>query len=177
MIKVAFDYTLDELVEVTLRSQRKTKTYQRGVQRAILLAGVATFVLVYLLIRDEFWVRIAIGVVGALVSMGLNLWLVRKVGARRLKKYYRELIPDQWPIHLEIELNENGVVASERDSTTELQWSRIAKVEEANRAVEFTTREGKLFVLRARAFQSEEEKQQFIHFAKQHIQPSTQESK
>lgn len=172
MIKVEFDYTLDELVETALRSQRKTKTYQREIHRAVLLAGGATFILVYLLIRDEVWVRIAIGVVGAFVSMGLNLWLVRKAGTRRLKKYYQELISDQWPIHLEIELNENGVVARERDATTEIKWARFAKVEENNRSVEFTTKEGRLIVVRERAFKSEEEKRQFIHFAKQHIQPS-----
>lgn len=179
MIKVAFDYTLDELVEVTLRSQRKSNTYQREFRRGIWMTGGATFVVIYLLIREAFWVRLTTGIIFALITMGVNWLLARQMTSRRIKKYYQELIRDPWPIHLEIELNESGLVARERDSVSELKWSRITNVEEVekDRSVEFMTNEGRLVVVRARAFNSEDEKQQFIHFAKQHIQPLTQESK
>lgn len=173
-MKVEFDYTIDELVEVSLRSVRKTKSYQTAFQRGLLTTGSAAFAIAFLLFNYSFAIRFLLALLFGVFSAATYLFLQQTLTERKLKKYYFDLIGDKWPIHLEIELTPAAIVTRERETETSISWKRFAQVSENNKNIEFLTREGSLIVVRGRAFHNDEEKQRFFDLAKNHLENSEQ---
>ncbi len=171
-ISVAFDYTLEEMLEVGLRTLKSSKTFRQARLRGYLITAVGTFAILCLIFTYPPLQR----VLNAAVFTGiwtLVYWLIQnQLTKRRLTKYYREKVTAPWPIHLVVELNERGVLAIEREYRTEVEWTAFENVLEQNGNVEFALLKGGLIIVRARAFADEVQRQHFLAFARQHIQPS-----
>lgn len=170
-ISVSFDYTLEEMLEVGLRTLKSSKTFRQTRLRSYLLTVVSTFLLLCLIFTYPLYQRILNAAVFTAVWT-LIYWLVQnQLTRRRLRKYYLEKISEPWPIHLVVELNERGVAAIEPESRTEVEWKAFAKVLEINGNVEFILKKGGLIIVRARAFTDDDCRQKFLTFAQQKIQP------
>jgi hypothetical protein len=167
-MRVQFDTTLEELVDVQMRLAGQTKAFRRSRLRSQILVGAATGVAVLMgpLSKDDVaTTAIAImGVVAPVVAVAsgygygrYHTWYIR----RNYWKMLREMLHDAQRIPVEMELRPEGLSCRSPTGDISLPWSRLKRVNDGEGEVELWFDPG-LAVVRDRAFASPEERRRFI---------------
>jgi hypothetical protein len=177
-MRIRFDATVDELIEVQERVLERSKvarSWQR--QGAIFSAfqngfyvGTLTFIIVYMVstLLPALILSIGLFVITSIASWYFHHEIVRQ----RLYKYFREQFGDRETIPFELELREAGIWTNQLGVQSMVEWANIEEINLTEETIEFYMRGGGVTFVRKRAFSSTEEHQRFIDAARQYLTTS-----
>jgi hypothetical protein len=169
---VEFDATIDDFVDVTIRSLARSKTVRTWHwQTAITIAFIAAFP-AYFLFSGTSAVRLAIACGFAVVAVVLYFWTSGAAFNRRVYKLCREQISTDDLVRIKVEINDKGISFSQMDSHTLYEWSSMLDLEEVENAIYFYRRDGSCMAVRKHGFENNESQNQFIQLAKSYIESS-----
>ena len=174
--RLAFDATLDEIVDANMRLVQHTAAYRRQrtqyqwVVGVCAAGGVAVPVLrghdlpSLPLLAIAFCAAVVVGIgCGALYGAYHN---------QHVRRSYRKLIKEMYggaeQIRCEFELTDDGLSGKSVHSEMSFPWSRLTRVADLPGSVELWFDPG-LVVIRDRAFQTTEERRNFLDAVSQHL--------
>ena len=167
-MRVQFDYTIDDLVDVQMRLLKRSRAVQAWRWRDLVLTSLLTGVLLFALIPQEIIVRIIVGIIGLLLGAVLYPVVNEMTVKRRLRKWTEENVGSARTFTCEVELDESGLHTQSNDAQIIFDWRNVEEIKETEDSVDIYFAKGGLMVTRNRAFTSTEERQRFIELAKQY---------
>jgi hypothetical protein len=174
--RFGFDATLDEVIDANMRLVQHTVAYQhqrKGYQWVTGLCaagGVAVGILrghqlpSYAMLAIAFCAALVLGVGFGTLYGHYHDWHVRR-GYRRLVD---EMYGGAKIIRCDFELTEDGLCGKSVHSETSFPWSRLTRVADLPGSIELWFSPG-LVVIRDRAFQTQEERREFLAAVSQHL--------
>lgn|SRR6266545_4896214 len=173
-MQVQFDATIDDFVDVTLRSVAGSKAL-----RAWRWEGAITFasligLSMYLILPGSTVAKLVAGVLAFVFIIFVSLATYKNSYQKRVRKLAKEQIGTEGPVRVQVELTESGIKFDQLKTQYIYDWSTIERYEETDDAIYFCKRDRSVLAVRKRAFESQESKDQFIEFAKKYLQPDSQ---
>lgn len=168
---VRFDATIDDLVDVGMRSWANSKTMRQWRWQGAAATGLMLAIPAYFLLAERTGARLMIAGGAALIGVAFYLWTYRDNYRKRLRKLCQEQLgPDAFTVT--VELLDEGIAFSQRGIRSVQQWPRIERVEEEGDALYFVNKDNNCSAVRKRAFESAAMKDEFLRRAENYIQQS-----
>lgn len=171
-MRVEFDATLDDLVDVQLRSLKCSRVARGWRWESTISAGLVAGVIMFLLVPEPFEAKIALGVVGLLAGAAVYSLVYRATVQSRTRDYCREFLGKQNSFIVEVELGPEGVQCKQLGVQSTIEWGNIEGVQESHDSVDILLRAGGLIAVRKRAFESREARDEFVQLAEQYTDQS-----
>ena len=170
-MQVEFDATIDDFVDVAMRSVEGSKALRawrwEGALTSATLIGVCTYVIV----RGAPVSKLAAGVVTFVVVTVVNLASFKSSHRRRTRRLAKELIRTEGaPVRIKVEITKSGITFDQRKTQQIHDWSTIERYDETDDAIYFWTRDHSALAVRKRAFESRDSQDRFIELAKSYMQ-------
>ena len=162
-MKVAFDFTLDDLIDASERTLARSRVARGWRSQAVWMSALLGGAIVWLLRGDVF-----LGLAGGALCAGLQVVFSRHTRKSRLLRYFRERLGSDGPYRCEVELTPEALVTVQNGVRTAREWSTVEAINDAQDAIEFYTRGAGTLVVRNRAFHSQEEWKSFLETARKY---------
>ena len=160
-MRVSFDSTLDEVVDLVVRSQHGSGTYRILNWSAAGLAGLVVMVATVGRATASGPVRAAVavlaGIVAGLMYHEMSSRINRGFVRRRVRRRFRSLST----LHSDVEIQDAGVLFEEASLNVLIKWSEIARAKITGEGIELWGGEGLLAIVRSRAFADADHQQSF----------------
>jgi len=163
---VQFDATLDDFVDVTMRSLARSKAAQSSRWRVLAVFSLFVALALFVVVPGGLIIRIGAALTAALANVVFSLATYKRSMEKRVRRICRDQNGTDGPVRIEVELSESGVRASQLGAHYIYDWSKVINIEEAEDAIFFYKSDGTLLAVRNRAFQSPAEKSEFIQLAR-----------
>jgi hypothetical protein len=176
-MRVQFEYTLDDVVDVQLRALKRSAAARAWRWRDLLLTSLVSGVLLFAIIPGETASRLIVGVIGLILGAVIYPIMNERTVKQRLKKLCEENAGPDKVFICEVELRESGVHISQNGMEITYKWENVAEVKETEDSVDIYAAKGGLVVVRKRAFNGLAEQKHFIDLATRHLnttQPASQ---
>jgi hypothetical protein len=165
-VKVAFDFTPDDMVDVAERAAERSSTVTGMRSQTRVVYSVIAAVVTYLILPgDEFWRLFGAGVAALLFA-----WIYpgdyRKLHRKKLRQYFVEQFGGEGPFRCEVELTPEGLVVVQAGARIVREWSTISAVLDGGDSIELVARGSGSLVVRNRAFKSRSEHAEFLRLAR-----------
>jgi hypothetical protein len=171
-MRIEFYATLDDFVDVALRSLKRSKEicswWSNDRIASALLIGTAC----YFVIPGSLTAKIASVLIGYCGYFLAHPYIQQARVKRRLSRLYEERFGANFPVKIEVELSEKGVWTKQLEAEVLQSWKTVSDIEEVQDSVDIVMHGSEILAVRKRAFQSEEEKRQFIELANRFLQSS-----
>jgi len=165
-MKVRFDFTLDDMVDVTERATGRSRLirYWRS-QSTVVMCCIAA-ALAYVSAPAAIGWRLfaaaaAIGITASLYPAGMA-----SARRSRLRQFMRERFGSDGPYTCEVEISPAGLQVSQAGTRSIREWRTIVSIEDVTAGIEFTSRPGGTLVVRNRAFASAADRAEFLRAAR-----------
>src|SRR5215510_9108971 len=99
---VQFDATLDDFVDVTMRSLARSKVAQSSRRRVRVIATSVVALFVLILAPVGLTTRLALALIGALVYVAVLQATYKSAVEKRMRKLWREHNGTDGPVHIEV---------------------------------------------------------------------------
>ncbi|HZM89559.1 MAG TPA: YcxB family protein [Blastocatellia bacterium] len=170
---VQFDATINDFVDVSIRSHAKSKTLRLWRLQGALITALLTALSVYILAPLSSLVGAAVACVSGVIVFGVGLMTAEQEFRHRLHKLYREQIgSDKFPVRVTVELLDEGLSFNQMGAWTRYEWARIERMEESDDALYFFYKDLTCSAVRKRGFESVAIKDEFLKRAEGYIQES-----
>jgi hypothetical protein len=169
---VQFDVTIDDLVDVSMRSWANSKTMRLWRWQGAAVTGLVAAMTAYILLGVTSSVRLVIAFAAGLIGAALHLWSYKESHRKRTRKLCREQMGTDAPFAVTVELLDSGISFSSPGVRVTYEWPRIERVEETADALYFVSRNNTRSAVRKRGFESEAMKDEFLTLAETYIQRS-----
>jgi hypothetical protein len=168
-MKVHFDFTIDDMVDVTERATGRSPLIRSWRWRSTAIACAVSALAVYLLSPGSEGFRLFAACIA--IGLGMTFFPANLERARRsrLRRFLRERLGSDGPFRCEVELKPEGVAVSQAGTQSLREWSTIVSIEDGPEAVEIVPRSAGSLVVRNRAFSSPAERTEFIRLARSYI--------
>jgi hypothetical protein len=176
-MRVQFDATLDDFVDVTTRCLARSKQIRKWRWDGLLTSGLIAWLAIYVLFPGPPVKKMLAGFMGAIVAACIYPFTYRSTVNRRLRKLCREHIGTDGPVTVQVELTEKGIWAKQQNTQIIHEWANVEMIQETDDSIDFFMRDGTATVVRKRAFESEEAKREFMDLGRQYLQLYEQSSK
>jgi hypothetical protein len=165
-VKVAFDFTLDDMVDVAERAAERSATIKGMRSNARLFSSIIAAVIVYLVIPgDAVWRLLGAGV-AALICAWMYPGDYRKLHRKKLRQHFVEQFGGEGPFRCEVELTPQGLAVTQAGAQIVREWSTVSAVLDTGDSIEFVARGSGTLVVRNRAFKSQSEHAEFLRLAR-----------
>lgn len=173
LVRLQFDATLAECVEVSLLLTLRTQAARSWHRRAVLWMGgsVGLGVLAgFMILRPDTNVLTAAAIAATLgLLAGLLYGPIYRLQVRqRARQLMVESLGGTGPYRCEIELRPGGVWSRQNRTELFLPWEAARAVVEASEGVQIDFGNA-LVMARNRAFATDQERSRFVQFARQHV--------
>lgn len=172
---VTFKATLDDFTEATFHSLKLRKRLRPGYRRlstyALLLVGLG----VGRFLSPSEPLKLAFGLVIALILMGCDEFLYRKLIHRRSRDFHLKKLGFKLPLKYEVELSEDGLKLKEGDEESVIAWGKVGSVERIRERIFLNETDGSVTVVPLSAFSNEGEGQHFLETASKFLKTSGKE--
>ena len=160
-MKVRFDATFDDFVDVCKRSQ-ETSWYSYVALLFVVVACSASLAGLIHWIFQSWLVTIVAALSGCVAGAYSIIESREKVFRDHLKKQ----VDQNTPIPTEVEISEKGVSTSCLGHTLVQEWSTIDLIEETDDSIYFRNKFGQYCSARKRGFASDDEMSEFLKLAR-----------
>jgi len=167
-VKVNFDATLDDFVDVSNRAIARSKTiksFRFSEKLSSIACALVCAVVLGLRWQGSSPHKLLVGVIAALLFLilfwALNYVIWQPLRTRRLRRLCQERLGTEYPVAVEIEVTESDIITRQLGSEYRQAWGSISDIEEQEDCIEIRGRGG-LLVVRGRAFHSDEERREFL---------------
>ena len=165
-MRVAFDFTLDDMVDVAERAAERSATVQGIRVQARYVSSLIAAVIVYLILPgSETW-RLAGAGLAALICAWIYPSDYKKLHRKKLRQHFREQFGSEGPFRCEVELTPEGLAVTQAGARLVREWSTITAVLDGGDCIEFVARGSGSLVVRNRAFKSQSEHAEFLRLAR-----------
>jgi hypothetical protein len=165
-LKVQFEFSAGDLAEVANRASDRSRVMQGWRWQGRMTWSVLVSLLVYFVTPGPPTGRV---VFAALVCLLLVVVIPRLSRASnrnsQMLKYYREQLGGDGPFVCEVELSPAGLITRQLGAETTHPWSNVASATEVSGGIEFICRPMGALLVRDRAFQTPEGREQFLALA------------
>jgi hypothetical protein len=169
-LKVQFEFSAGDLAEVASRASDRSRVVQGWRWQARMTWSVLISALVYAVTPGQPTGR---AMFAAFVCLLLVVAIPRLSRASnrnsQMLGYYREQLGGDGPFICEVELSSVGLIIRQLGSETTHPWPNVASATEVSGGIEFIYRPMGALLVRDRAFQTPESRQQFLTLALQLI--------
>ncbi len=159
---VTFKATLDDFTEATFHSLKLRKRlrpwYRRLSTYALLLVGLG----VGRFLSPSEPLKLAFGFGIALILMGCDEFLYRKLIYRRSRDFHLKQLGIKLPLEYKVKLSEFGLKLVEGERETDVPWTEIESLEEISKRIFINERNGSVTVIPFSAFLIKSEKDNFL---------------
>lgn len=108
-MQVQFDATLDDLVDVTMRSVAGSKVARAWRWQGLMIFGLLVGLSTYLIQTGSNFRRLGTGVLAFLLIALANLADYKSSQRKRIRKLVKEQMGTEGPFRVEVELTESGI--------------------------------------------------------------------
>jgi hypothetical protein len=165
-LKAQFEFSAADLAEVAERASNRSRVVQDLRFAARMTWAVLISFLVYAVTPGRPLGRAIFAVLLCPLLVVIIPRLSRtSIGDSRMLRYYREQLGGDGPFVCEVELSPAGLVTRQLGAETTRPWSHVASVTEVSGGIEFTYRPTGVLLVRDRAFQTQESREQFLALA------------
>ena len=165
-MKVQFEFTAGDLAEVANRASNRSRVVQRWRFEGRMTWAVLVSFLVYAITPGHPPGRAVFAALVCLLLVVVIPRLSRTPGRNsRMLTYYREQLGGEGPFVCEVELSPAGLITRQLGAETTHPWSHVASATEVPGGIEFIYRPTGALLVRDRAFQTPESRQQFLALA------------
>jgi hypothetical protein len=161
MIKVSFDASFEDLVDVSKRSAGRNVLSYVIMFSVVLAIGLAAAGLLYVVFGD--WIIAAIVLTVSLMVGGFS---VASAQEQNIRSFLKKRIKAEIPIYTEFEIDEKGVTSRALGQAVFQDWIVIESIEETDDAIYFRNMFGLFCAVRKRGFENDEEKTEFLNQAR-----------
>lgn len=162
---VQFEATLDELVDVSLRSIETSKTSLSRQRRSHILASLSLGLIAIILIPGSTILKLGIGIAVSLVVAILYPLFYRRALDRNIRETLKEQLHGSSSFTVEVELTEEGIAFHQLGTRITHDWANVKAVSSTAHGVDFTFKGGGIATVRDRAFAAPDQRDQFIERA------------
>ena len=171
-MEIQFDATIDDVVDVALRSSVDSKTTRlwrlQGAGVTALLAGFP----VYFFLPGTPLLRSSVACASGLIAGAITLWTGKEDERRRLYKICQEQLGTDAPFRVAVQALEEGLSFNQRGVRVIYAWSQFERLEESEDALYFFFKDHACTAVRKRGFESTEMKDEFLKQAESYIHRS-----
>ena len=169
VLRVEFDATIDECVDVQLRLVSRTKEFRRQRWRsswAFGASGAAVLTVIATIEAGHFSPTIAFVSIGAAVILGVIFgWLFGGYYDSYVRRHSRKMLDEMFRgaerIRCETELRPQGLWSRSHDTEISFAWQRLREIVDAEHGIELWFDPG-LAIIRSRAFDTPERRHEFL---------------
>src|SRR5258708_26733179 len=172
-MKVQFSYTQEDMVDASMRLLARSKTVRSTRWQALLWTAGLTWLLVFALFGASFKGGL-IGLLAALISALIYPAMHRQSVQSRLRKFCKEKFGATTSFICEVELTPTGIWTQSLNTQTISEWKNVEEIVVTQDSVDIFTRQGGGLVVRNRAFESADQRREFIEMA-QHFAAQSRE--
>ncbi|HEX8202440.1 MAG TPA: YcxB family protein [Isosphaeraceae bacterium] len=167
IMRIQFDATLDDFVDVYLRQLRRSKVASGWRRDGVIWAGLIAGLVVFGIIHEPLPLRLAFGGLGALPVALLYALQYQAMLGRRVSQYYREQFGTDEPVRILVELTPAGIWVMRRSTQMIFDWRNVETIRDQPDCIEISMRDGGYLVVRNRAFESPDQARHFLELADQ----------
>ena len=167
-MRVEFNYTIDDIVDVQLRLLNRSRAARAWRWRNAALTSLVAGAFLFAVIPEGIAGRTVMGTIGLLSGAAVYLALNDVIVKRRLRKWCEENAGSDKTFTCEVELTDSGVHTKSNGTQIIYDWANVNEIKETEDSVDIHFEKGGLVVVRNRAFASPGEHQRFIQLAKQY---------
>jgi hypothetical protein len=168
-MRVQFEYTIDDVVDVQLRALKRSRAARAWRWRDQIATSLLSGVLLFAIIPGETTIRLIVGLIGLILGALLFPIVNENTVKRRLRKLFQENAGPDKVFICEVELSESGVHTRQNGMEMIYGWENVKEVQETRDSVDIHAEKGGLVVVRKRAFNGSTEQQHFIELASQYL--------
>jgi YcxB-like protein len=165
-MKVRFEFTLDDLVDVVERASGRSRVVRSIRWQGLVISVAMSGLVVYAMTSGPTDQRLTWGIGGALCAAVFFVLVDTRTRKTRLRRYFREQFGGAGPFTCEVELTPGGLVTNQAGTESRRTWSTVVGVEDTADGIEFVTRGAGTLIVRDRAFASPQERQRFLDLAR-----------
>jgi hypothetical protein len=165
-LKVQFEFSAGDLAEVATRASNRSRVVRGWRFEGRMTWAALVGVLVYAVTPGQPPGR---AVFAALVCL-LLIVIIPRLGRTsrrdsRMRTYYREQLGGDGPFVCEVELSPAGLITRQLGAETTHPWSHVVSATEVSGGIEIIYRPTGALLVRDRAFQTPESREQFLALA------------
>jgi hypothetical protein len=168
-MQVQFDATIDDYVDVVLRSVAGSKAVKAWRWQGSIVAGLLVGLSVFLILTGSIVRKLVAGGLAFLLVTVANLAYYKSSYRKRARKLIREQLGTEGPFRIRVELTESGITFEQQETRLIQEWSTFERYEETDDAIYFLKRDRSVMAVRKRAFESKASQDQFLEFARKHM--------
>ncbi len=165
-MKVEYTFSMDELVEVTLRSAGRHPGYRRAALQNAALFGLCVGMFLYSISNASDEWRAAKAVGGAVLAVAAAYGLMVKGRKDRARILARNFALGEEPFKFTITIEPTGVTTNQFDTTVIRPWTSFEAVVDTKESIDLMSRQRDITAVRKRAFSNDAERMQFIGLAR-----------
>jgi uncharacterized membrane protein YeaQ/YmgE (transglycosylase-associated protein family) len=169
-IRIEFEVTLDELVEVYAPLVLTSQIYRRGRLRSLILigalAGAVGVCFTAGLLRRPAGVEVLVGAVGGALALSLCGRLYDHGVTQRIRALFTELWGAKMPTRCAIELRPDYLWHCQDGAETTYAWTTVTAVEDKPDEVEISLERGGVILAKNRAFATASDRERFVERAR-----------
>jgi len=169
-LRIQFEYTLDDVVDVEWRALKRSAAARAWRWRELVLSSLLSGVLLFGIIPGETTTRVVVGVIGLILGASLYPKVNESTIKRRLSKLFQENAGPDKVLICEVELLESGVHIRQNSMEIIYRWDNIKEIQETIDSVDlYSDKGGLVVVVRKRAFEASSGQEQFIELATKYL--------
>jgi hypothetical protein len=164
-MRVEFNITLDDCVDVELRALARNRVTRLWRWEGSILAGFLGGAALFLFIPESFGVKLAFGALGLIAGVVIFPLFYQRNIERKLRRYYRDQLGPEDSFPVQVQLCPGGLRVKQRGVESTLDWATVEGIEERHDSVDFLILHGRILAVRKRAFSSADAMGEFVGLA------------
>lgn len=165
MLKIQYESTIDEAVDVQMRLLRTSKTAKKWKMQGLIWAPLL-FIGFYLGIPDEQNIKLIFASLTSIIFVIIYFGSYKNTMRRRSKKLVIEQLGTDKPVPSEYEFNEEGLIFRQMGTEIKFNWNSVKEINENDKDIEFIIGRGRIAIIRNRIFTTVDQKEEWLKFAK-----------
>ncbi|MGD8405436.1 MAG: hypothetical protein PVJ21_17395 [Anaerolineales bacterium] len=164
-MKVSFEATFEDFVEVSIRTIKNSKEYNSAQKNVRILASIFVGIIIFVLVPSTVLGRLIWGVFGSFLMVLIYPYFYQRSFEKRIRNYCREQMGTQNSFLVEVELNAQGFTCKQLQTQITYDWSAVQDIQVTPDGVDFIIQNGGITTVRAKAFESPEQQEEFVELA------------
>jgi hypothetical protein len=168
-MQVKFEATFEDLVDVSLRSITHSKRYASAKRNGWILTSLFVGLAVFVIIPSAFGERLIWGVIASCLVALLYPYLSQRSLERRVRNYCQDELGSDDSFPVEIGLGPEGITYKQLKMQVTHEWSSVHDIQVTSDRIDFILQNGGVITVRARAFETPEQREEFIDMASGYV--------
>ena len=170
-MKIKYESTIDEAIDAQLRMLELSKTAKKWKWEGLIFAPIL-FVGVYFAIPEEKTVKLIFAAMAGIMFVILYLGSYKKTLRKRMRKLFVEKLGTDKPVPSEYEFDEDGLIFRKLGTEIKFRWETVKEINENEKVLEFIVDSGGIAMIPKRIFENNQQKDEWLMYAKEKINNS-----